>query len=387
VGGAAALVVSGERVLHFEFEDGRVYVPVRAGGASPRWFILDTGAGGVVLDEGLARELGLSATPTADATGAGAGSSRRSVVAALDLAVDGVPLAAKEVSVSPLDQLLASTSGRHVGGIIGGPFFEQHVVELDFARRTLRLHDPARWRYEGTGARVPFDLDAGVPMAPAILTLPDTRRVRARVVIDLGAKATLLVPESFARKERLGEALSPSLTIGLGAGMGGDTHYTFGRVSRIAFEAAPAAGLDGAVIGLSARGSLKSEWHDGLLGAPFLSEFRVVFDYARREMILEPVARSGLASSFDRSGLFLVAQGPGLQDVAVRAVADGTPAADSGLQARDELLRVDGEPVVALGLAGVRGKLRGAAGSEVALTVRRGSSEFRVNVRLRDLIG
>lgn len=384
--GTAANAAAPPIVLPFQFEDGRVYVPVRIGASPSAWFILDTGAGTCGVDEALARSLGLASTAIDNVGGAGAGSSRASRIETLAVSVDSVPLTCKAVTVAPFDQLLATTGGRHVGGIVGGAFFREHVVALDFARRQLTLHAPASWHYSGPGVRVPFDLDTQLPMAWAALTLADGRQVAAHVVLDLGAKSTLLVPEHFARQHQLGEALGATVTTGLGAGMGGDTFYTFGRARRIGFGTGTKAGVDRPVVGLSSAGSLRSQWHDGLLGAPFLSEFHVIFDYARREMILEPAPPSGLAAAFDRSGLFLVAEGPALDAIMVRDVTAGSPASVAGVLARDRLLQVDGEPVERLGLPGTRERLRAPAGRRVQLALARDGNEVILDIELRDLI-
>ncbi len=383
---AAAIAAAQPVVLPFQFEDGRVYVPVRIAAAPSAWFILDTGASTCGVDEALARSLGLASTAIDNVGGAGAGSSRASRIETLALTVDAVPLTCKAVTVAPFEQLLATTSGRHVGGIVGGSFFREHVVALDFTRRQITLHDPAGWHYSGAGVRVPFDLDTELPMARASVTLADGRQVEAHVVLDLGAKSTLLVPEHFARQHRLGEALGRTVTTGLGAGMGGDTFYTFGRARRIEFGTGAKAGVDRPVVGLSSAGSLRSQWHDGLLGAPFLSEFHVIFDYARREMILEPATPSGLAAAFDRSGLFLVAEGAALDSIVVRSVTAASPASVAGVLARDRLLQIDGEPVERLGLSGARERLRAPAGRRVHLALARDGKEVIVDMELRDLI-
>jgi len=53
---------------------------------------------------------------------------------------------------------------------------------------------------------------------------------------------------------------------------------------------------------------------------------------------------------------------------------DGSPAAHAGIKPADVIFSIDKEPVYDLTLAEAERKLRGAAGSEVALTLRRGTS-------------
>jgi hypothetical protein len=49
-----------------------------------------------------------------------------------------------EEKVTPLlldIQLLSNVAGKDLLGIVGEEFFERHVVEVDFTRKVLRLHD------------------------------------------------------------------------------------------------------------------------------------------------------------------------------------------------------------------------------------------------------
>ena len=47
--------------------------------------------------------------------------------------------------------------GRPYQGTLGADFFSRVVVEIDYARQTVRLYDPAAYKYTGKGAVFPFE--------------------------------------------------------------------------------------------------------------------------------------------------------------------------------------------------------------------------------------
>jgi hypothetical protein len=369
--------------IPFQFEDSRVYVPVRIAGEPTRWFILDSGAGSIVIDSEVARASGLKPTKSEAITGAGAGSSQQAKAAPLALSVGGVPLRAAEPIVIDLGGLLGPTSGRRPAGIIGAQFFAEHFVDVDFVRHRLTLYPPMTQRRSFYASAVPLSFYGGLPLAGVVLKMPGGREVTAKALVDLGAKSTFLVPEPFIEREKLREAFPHAVESLLGAGLGGDTYYDFARSARLRFSGSSLA-VDQPVVGLSVRGTLRSTWNDGLLGADFLSRFRVAFDYGHDRLLL--TQRSAIPAPFDRSGLFLVASGSDLSQIVVRSILANSPAARSGLMPGDEIVAVDGTPARAMSLSAIRDRLKRGGAVGVRLSYRRAGEERRVRFQLRDLI-
>ena len=361
-------------------EQNTVYVAVTARGRPLGEFILDTGSQEVVLDSDAVHRAGVRSVGSATLTGAGRGNMDAEVLAPLTLAVGGAAIRLNEAFAAPIGARLAPFEDRRIGGLVGGRFFAEHVVEVDFAGRRVTLHDPARFAYRGDGVRIPLSFDHGAPVAAGALVLADGRRLPLRLLVDLGADASVLVGERFARAHPELRRLAPSLIEPLSAGVGGETRYAFARLPGLEIGGDLTAGL---AIGLSVNGSLSGAYYDALLGEPFLARHRVIFDYPHRELILEPAAEAA-PDAFDRSGAFLVqAGGPRL---VVRAVAPGTPAAQAGVRPGDVLRALDGEAAETLTLARVRAALSAPGDHVVAILVRRRDREVPMSIRLRDLI-
>ena len=387
--------------VRFEYEDGRFYVPVSAlQHGKPidlGWFILDTGAGGVVFDSAVAQRLGLEVRAAGSQTGAGSGASKVGKVKGMPLKVDGVALSPDSILVAPLDAQLAPSTGRTVAGIIGSQFFHEHAVELDRGRNLLRV-DPAE--VEGgadlpvAGRRaIPFTLDDDLPWIPATLAIPgaDSAMTTLKLIVDLGAKAPLLLTgpllERIGGEARLGKHVLASL----GAGVGGETRYWFTRVGALRAGADGAPLADSLVAGFSAFNTLRSSDYDGLLGAPLLDHFAVLFDYERKLLWLSPRADGAAApeplTAFDRAGMFLVARDSvGVRRVIVRRVVAGSPAAEAGIKEGDELTSLDGQPVSGMRLSAIRSRLRAGGVAGVGLGFLRGDAASVRMLRLRDLL-
>lgn len=123
----------------------------------------------------------------------------------------------------------------------------------------------------------------------------------------------------------------------------------------------------------------------GNIGGAILRRFRVIFDYSRRRMILEPAA--GFADPFDHdmSGLSLISDTPHFKTIKVLRVIDNSPAAEAGLKPDDLLVSIDGRPASGLRLAGIREMFR-REGSDYQLEVRRGPESLQLRLKTRRLI-
>jgi len=373
-----------------QLEDARVYVPVRvpigARGGAERWFIFDTGAQPTLLDGALADSMGVQVTSAGLTTGAGRGSTRVGNAGPLTLDVSGVPLGPITVRVAPLDSLLGATSGRGIPGVVGSRFFREHLVELDFDSLVMHASDPRTLSPPRDAIAVPLDIEGDIPYARGWLTTPDGRRIPMRLLVDLGAKSTLLITEPFIHAQRLDNAFPSRVENPLGAGMGGPTRYAFARAPalEIATSSAPLR-LAEALVGLSVGGTLRSAQYDALLGADFLTRYRVTFDYARRVMYLRPRPRTLPRAELDMSGMYLMSD-RAARRIIVEEVRPRSPAHAAGVRPGDVLVGLDGRLVGEMSLAAVRGVLRSQDGRVVRLVLARGGVTRDVMLTLRRVI-
>jgi predicted aspartyl protease len=362
-----------------EVEDERLYVPVEVGGLT-RSMVLDTGVSSTILDTDTAAALGLDAGQLQPLTGVGTRTSTVGAVNSLRLLVGAVPLDARSPRVVPIDATLSAYTGRHVPGIIGAQFFGEHTVTIDFSARRMEVGPVGTSEVPPGAIAVPITVEGGIPFAMATLETAGGERVSMRVLVDLGAKATLLVTEPFLARSGLSARAGPAVRSLLGAGVGGPTRYDFVRAGELRLGG---AAVKAPVVGLSVGGTLRSADYDALLGLRFLRRFKVTFDYARSRLVLVPGPDVAEPETFDASGLYLCARGDGLRRFEVEEVAPGSPADQAGLVRGDVVVEVNGAPIGATTLAALRRTLSGEPGTKVRLGLRRRAGPVLATLTLR----
>jgi C-terminal processing protease CtpA/Prc len=121
------------------------------------------------------------------------------------------------------------------------------------------------------------------------------------------------------------------------------------------------------------------------VGAEFLERFDVVFDHPHKRIWLTPNANYGLPAEYDRSGLRIVAEGPGFRRFVVRPTVPQSPAADAGIEQGDIVESIDNRSTGEMTLTEIRTMLR-RAGARYSIGILRGDRHLRIALQLRPLI-
>jgi hypothetical protein len=368
-------------VVPFEFYNNAIWFPGTVNGRGPLHLLLDTAAGGCVLNSSKIAAVGLPVLREHEQMNAGSGElpTRISSLPAPTISFGGVTLEAAPFAGVPLDKV-AHSYGAAMDGIVGYELMAKYVVRIDFDARTLTLFDPATFRYEGNGAVLPLEVRSRVPVVRARFGAA-ARAFEGEFLLDEPYPGTVLFATPFARRHGLPEAmrkLSPRLYPGGGFGVGGKTETLSGRLEWLEvgphrFQL-PLAAFAEAKAGAFARADIA-----GILGGELWRRFRVWLDYAHGRLILEPGAHYDDPFEFDASGLRI--QG-GLE---VASVTPDTPGAEAGIREGDRILELAGRPASALTVGEVRRLLR-RAGERYAVKLGRGSGVFEVTLATRRLL-
>src|SRR6185503_17655466 len=311
----------------FEISSNKPFVQVSINGSKPQWFVLDTGNNSNTI---LGREcadrlqLGRGAEDKVQigaGSGADVGLSRASQ--AVHLEALGETLTVAEPMVLTLGHI-ARLEGRRVDGLLGADFLSRHVVELDYARSTITIHDPARFEPPPGAVVVPLNLETGWPIAEGTITRRDGKPIPCRLIIDTGVRGVVTLFRPFSEKHGLHDSPGSLHNLVVGGGAGGVTRGDAGRLEAMSLGsrsfAKPVAVFSRDTVGIFAL-----DGPDGIVGGELLKRHRVTFDCPHARMLLEPYPEPAAPFEYDMSGLFLAADAPDYTRIRVMAVNPETP--------------------------------------------------------------
>jgi hypothetical protein len=396
----------GTQVLRFENLEGAILVHARLVSASGRdtsgIFVLDTGAGFLALDLDLARWLGVA----------------DSVPVAAAVALAARPLARLELGELQMDQVspvltvdaavIRRVTGRPVLGLLGQALLRDRVVVLDYLEGALAILPPEPplalpssalpslvpgLALSTAAVAVPFRLagDRKMLVSAWVTSRAGKPAGKVTLIVDTGATKSVFFRAALDRRLP-GWKAWPALR-GLGAPtMTGDEVAELVRVTGIDLRTPGGnvfrSGMDAAVIAGGLGEVLADgvgEPVDGLLGYSFLKHYRIVLDFPRGWLWLDP-SRGDVMDRIEEYSH------PGLQlesvdkQVRIFAVAAGSPGARAGIRVGDELVAIDGELVSDSDVVTVARKLEGAPGTMLSLRLRRGQREWTCRVVRRRLL-
>lgn len=365
-------------VVPFVLRNNQVLVRGRIGESDSLWFIVDSGAGAHCVNASTAKALGIEVRGGAEARGAG-GTVKAGAASDLVYRVKDLEIEAPFSAAIDLDEV-GRQIGVPVGGVLGYPLFERTVFTFDYDRSELVLHRPS---FEPVGAALPITFHDNHPYIPGRLTLPGREPGEGSFVLDTGSALALVLSPGYVEKERALESVPKTMETRLG-GVGGLSLQPVGRIERL--ELGPYA-LEHpiAVLSKPGPGTTSSAGSFGNIGGDVLQRFRVTFDYPRRELRI--VAGQAYARAFeaDMTGMILTIKPDGDAPVEVVKVNPGSPAAEAGVAAGDRVASVDGRPLAAGDLAGLRKRMK-VEGEELHLGLVRGTERPEAVIVTRRMI-
>jgi hypothetical protein len=286
--------------------------------------------------------------------------------------------------VISLDSIEAQV-GRPVDGIVGLDLFTRYVVEIDYVGNELRLHDPKTYIYSGGGESIPLTLRDGHFFVPARIEMPGRPPLDGQFVVDTGGvTVTVVLTTPFAQSNHLPAPNQKSILDKSLSGLGGETKVLISRATSLTLGK---LSMRNPLLYVSqdTGGALASSDYEGLIGSEILRRFKVVFDYTRSRLILEPNSHFAEPVEYDMSGISLRAYGDDLRTFKVYQVLDNSPAAEAGLRVGDVLAAVDGLSASTFTLEQFL-QMTKHPGVEHKLTIKRASRTRLVNIKTRRLI-
>jgi len=346
---------------------------------------LDTGmvAGVFFNDPVVAKETGIKSKKKLRVGGAGSGPKPKMTLgAARSIRVGSINFGPSQALVMPEDSdYTRAARGLPFEVVIGYSLFDNYVVEVNHGRGVITLHEPDTYAYEGVGTEWPLTIKQTKPYARVRVTVENGRSVDVKMMLDTGSSGGAVLHTRSHRDLRIPAKAFSVIT---GRGVRGVETGEIGRIARI--DIAGNRLNDALVEFPDSRSRRLSGDRHGVLGSRFLNRFDIVWDYSRKRMILEPNDNFDRPAEFSMLGVQFKLTWNGERVLTIDRVVKRSPAAEAGIRKGDVLLDVNGEPAAGYGYSDLLEMFRNNEGQEYALRLRRGDSDFTVNVRLRRLI-
>ncbi|HBB88240.1 MAG TPA: hypothetical protein DC047_11550 [Blastocatellia bacterium] len=361
------------RRIPFELVGNHIYLRGRVNNSAPLWFLLDTGAAASYFDAQQAKALGLGVQ----------GESKKVV-----LNFPGVTLRNQAFSIQPLG--FGIYDGHAVDGMLGYDFISRFVVEINYANRTINLFQPEGYKHLGSGEVIPLIMledDSGgkVPLVRARITQLGRDPIEGKFIADTGVRGSLSLNSPFVEANKLLQFSQKTIQAPLGGGsMVRESRQPVGRVPNLQFGSFTFKNSV-AIFFLDKTGVIASPEFDGVIGGEILRRFKVVFDYSRRQMILEPNRQFSAPDEYDMSGMLLTAEGSDFKTLKVRHLIENSPATAAGVHEGDVIAAVNSTPASKLSLEQVRSMFK-KDGQSYRLSIKRGDESIQIRIRLRRLI-
>ena len=375
--------------LNYQFVQGFILLDVTYERLMPLKFIFDTGAQHTILFEKLlADTFGPEYSKKISLVGSDVSSELNAYV------LRNISMKLKEGAEVKRDILvleedfvkISELVGIQVHGIIGGDFFKNLIVNIDFDKNKIILSDPNKYDFEKLNdfEKIAIEIKDSKPYIHAEIQLNNADAIIAKFLLDTGAALTTMIQTNSHPS-----LVMPEKTIksNLGHGLGGLIEGYIGKVSEIKFGQfkfnnfiSYFQNTDNFLVD---GGSIH---RNGVIGNHMLLRFNVVIDYFNSNLYLKPSKEMKKEFQYDKSGLTIYAYGENLESFIVKDVISDSPSACAGIEVGDEIVKIGWLPSKFYTLNNLTLKLSGKAGKKIKLKIKRAGKTIKKSIILRDLL-
>lgn len=269
----------------FDYFNRHIFVTLKLNGDPGMVFLLDSGTNSNVLNMETAAAMGLQPVSIQQEKGLGLGAGKVHVAAAkdIDARIGDIQIANLMAVIDLAD--LEHRFGHRIDGILGFPFLQNFVVELDFDRHFLTLMPSKKYSYRGPGDTLYLTSRSKATSIPVMLSTIDHMQWQIRVEVDTGSDVTLLLYPQFVHGAHM-EGIFPPAAQQQAYGLGGYFAMQYGVLNSLLMGRTEASNLT--VFKLLSEPVAARTGFAGVIGTSLLDQFsKVVFDVPRGHIIFE----------------------------------------------------------------------------------------------------
>jgi hypothetical protein len=368
--------------IPFTMESAHIVFQVGVNGSKPVGFLLDTGSDENVINTPWLAEFGLKTYAKTAATGGG-GTAEYDYAAGATFTTPGVELRNQHVAV--MDQTgLERALGVPLGGLLGYDFISRFVVEIDYQKNLITLHDPRTWNYRGNGYVVPVTFDGGIPFTNGVISIKN-KTIPGFFVLDFGAQETMTLTSPFVKANDLVSLAQTNAFVNRPSGLENQffsQNNVRGRIDKVELGKLVEQSIP-VNMSVNTKGAYAGENFSGTIGETIFRRYHVFLDYARNRVIFEPTVQAREPFPERKTyGLSIIASGADLHTYTVTAVRPGSQAEKDGFKKADVISAMNGNQSTQFTLRELRDELT-HEGESCRLGVSRGSEALTVPVQIK----
>ncbi|UZR95548.1 PDZ domain-containing protein [Chondrinema litorale] len=380
--------------IPFKMIHNLILIPIRINNSDTLQFVLDTGVSTTIIT-GLpnGESLSLNYTKEMDLSGLGEGESIKALYSTGNtLSLPGAVGYNHEVLFLLEDVFhLSSSMGTFVHGLIGYDVFRNFVVEVNYVKERLILHDPNRYNRRidkrlSKGKKlkgvIPISIEKSKPYLNGKITQKDGAPIDLKLLVDSGASHAISL-YSITHDEI--NVPTASIRSFLGAGLSGDIYGDIARVEKFQLGKYKFDELVATFPEMEGiKRAVESSDRNGSIGSEILKRFKVVFNYKRNYMMLKPNRLYKKPFHYNVSGIEITTPVPGVPIYEISKIREDSPAKEAGLTKGDQIIMINGVNVTQFTLNEVIDILQNRTGRKVKIFVQRYNKYIKAEFLLND---
>lgn len=380
--------------IPFELINNLIVVPVRLNDSNELKFVLDTGAGQTVITE-LAVDQEFTIKYQRDIRLNGLGTTG-SIPALLsqgnEIYMEGIE-GDNHVIVFILEGMfnLSQYMGTQINGLLGADIFENFIVEVDYDRKRLYLHDPDafeeeydRKKKDDSWTHIPAKVRRGKLYLDVEITQNDDSKLNTTLLVDSGASSSIFLYPN----EDMGVLLPEHyIEAYLGTGLSGEIHGKLGRIKKLKVGDTE---IENPIIGYpnieAVEYAIRNDNRGGSIGADILKRFDIIYNYRNEEVLVRSNRKLNDPFRYNRSGIEVITPVLDLPYYVVSEVRPNSPADIAGIQSDDIITEINYKHVFQYSLDRVLEILYSLERDRMTVQVMRGEEELDFKINMNDAI-
>ncbi len=374
--------------IPFKFINNLIVIRLQINNSDTLNFILDTGVTTTIINQKDVLKLQLNSQKEYWVGGLGQGngmSARHSPENEIE--ISGIIGQHQDLLVMQEDEPnLSNLLGVPIHGLIGYTLFKDFIVEINYDEHYLILHTPRKYVYnlQKDQVTIPLTFVDSKPYVDAIVIQGNDSEVPVKLMMDLGASHALLLNLMSNSALQLPEK---NIQITLGVGLSGLLSGQMGRLKELTIERFEFRDILANYPDTNSLGnSAKMHDRNGSIGSGLLRRFNIIIDYRHQKLVIAPGKDIKRPFRYNMSGIEIETPKPGEPFYQISFIHKNSPADKAGLQAGDQITRINDVPVSTLTLSDIINIFLEQPGKKVIIRYTRDKKEMRSTFFLKEIL-